>query len=159
MVELQDIREKQRELEMLIKEYEAQQLREDTGWGIADSSKGYYYIQSDDSVKYGDFMPEMYSISNMFLTKEKANEIAIEQQVYRTIKRWCDFHDREGIDWSSNRKYYLTITDGVLGVGVNCRSKSKIMSIVYFSSRELAEQCIKENRELLEKAYGISHEC
>lgn len=122
-----------------------------------------YYIDNGINVKsasgfISQYMDELDRNNSLFSTKELAEDILKEEQCYRTIRRWRDTHDNNWEDLNFNDgmqdKYYITYCYSNKELYLNFDRIHKNLNTIYFSSEELAEQCMEENRQLLEKYFN-----
>ncbi len=85
-----------------------------------------------------------YNGHNYFQTEDEAQEYARVLKIKRQLMKFVDGHNDE-IDWKDSQmlKWHLYCGKpaGIIMIGCTCH---KIPEIVYFSSKELAQQAIKE---------------
>lgn len=85
-----------------------------------------------------------YDVHNYFQTEDEAQEYARVLEIKRQLMKFADEHNDE-IDWKDSQmlKWYLYCgkPTGIIMIGYTYH---KTPEIVYFSSKELAQQAIKE---------------
>lgn len=121
-----------------------------SGWERVGEGKLYYYLDHDtkvetDSDDYGKFEDTHYQYYNYFSTKEKAEEVRKEQELYRRMKKFYDENDGN-IEWQKGSdKYHIAFDyDDKKYIIYNSGYWHKRLGVVYFSTRELAQRCIDE---------------
>lgn len=118
-----------------------------TGWERVEGDS-YETITSNgtlDTVDFGYYRDvERYKQANYFSTKEKAEEIAFKQTLFRKLQRFSDENGGNEIDWeNTNQKKYCILY---------CHSFKELQSDftwvrqnqgqIYFISKEIAEKAI-----------------
>lgn len=133
-------------------EADFEEITNDNGWyvDIKEDDK-YYYIDSDGEIE-DDYYSVCYTINrthkdqyNTFATKEKAEEIAIEQLLYRKIKQFRDTED-ERVDWGNIYKtgYYIYKDSNRNRYEVDFLSHLRPMHTIFFTTKKLAQRCLDE---------------
>lgn len=85
------------------------------------------------------------NVHNMFSTKEKAEEVANEQLLYRMIKKFRDINDSKILDWSDYKLgFFIAFDTENQEYFVECSKDYRRLHTIYFSTRELAERCLYE---------------
>lgn len=120
-----------------------------TGWERVDECETYHLVSckgvhasSDYKAPYDD---SYYNQANYFSTKEKAEEIAFKQTLFRKLQRFSDENGGSEIDWeNTNQKKYCILY---------CHSFKELQSDftwvrqnqgqIYFISKEIAEKAIE----------------
>lgn len=84
-----------------------------------------------------------YDTHNYFKTEREADEYAEILETKRQLMKFADRYN-DPIDWGNikEEKWYLCITSRVKVIPVCCVDKTT--GIIYFSSKEIAEQAVKE---------------
>lgn len=123
-------------------------------WGIKDSGIIGSYNDMDDF-----FDTRSYETCNYFSTEEKATEVMNDQLLYRKMLKYRDTHDDTPIIWeypeeeSEDTKNvnevstggWRIIYDHCKGGFIQKRSRYlETIGVVYFSSAEVARDCIRE---------------
>ena len=119
-----------------------------TGWERCNSTTKYYTnndMEVDDSSENNDTTDKcLYSLANYFSNKELADNIFRMQTLQRQIFRWqaendvpINFEDLDDEKW----KIFYDIGDKILKVSDVCFCV--VGFIPYFSSRKVAEECLK----------------
>lgn len=123
-----------------------------SGWDIPDTkNRSYYYIDNNkvtekDMTDDISYLPDLLN-ANLFSTKQKAEEVAREQKLYRLVKRFRDTNDKKDIDNENSKKFLITYNYKTKRFYTACDfndTSYKALNVVYFSSFGLAERCIHE---------------
>lgn len=85
-----------------------------------------------------------YDTHNYFQTEDKAQKYANVLETERQLKRLADKHNGK-IDWSDNDlvKYYLCYNYIKQSIFIDSAWARRYPRVIYFSSKEIAEQAIK----------------
>lgn len=122
----------------------------------------YYFINhgANECIDYYDWDNDslddnLYSIGNCFRTQEEAEFALEKQKVHTELKRFALEHNETEIDWndSDQKKYYLMYDyyENRIFTSYNKFTKTPI---VYFTSKEIAEQAVEAiGKERLKKYY------
>ena len=95
-----------------------------------------------------------YENANCFETKEEAEKVAFEQTLFRKIRRFRDTYDKWVVDWNDNNfKYYIRYKYDENILSVDFIKTYKDFGNIYFTSKEVAERCLKEFKEDIEKYF------
>lgn len=95
------------------KEYIEPKPKSLTGWERVDECETYHLVSckgvhasSDYKAPYDD---SYYNQANYFSTKEKAEEIAFKQTLFRKLQRFSDENGGNEVDWENDKqlKYYV----------------------------------------------------
>lgn len=94
------------------------------------------YLMDVDNIRY--------DTHNYFKTKEEAEEYANVLEIERQLKRFADEHN-DKIDWEDFKqdKWYLYYSYRDLKISAAVAMYTKEARVIYFSSKEIAEQAIK----------------
>lgn len=98
---------------------------------------------------------ERYEIGNCFKTEEEAKFAVEKLKVITELKRFALEHNEGEIDWSDKEqdKYFMYYSYISFKIIIDYTTTSK-RTTTYFTSREIAEQAIKEiGEERLKKYY------
>lgn len=113
-----------------------------------ETQEVYYFIAAGGWVgQCHEFSAEAdnfrYDVHNYFQTEDEAQEYARVIEIKRQLMRFADVHN-DLIDWGTTKekKWYLCITPRVEVIPACCVNKTT--GIIYFSSKEIAEQAVKE---------------
>lgn len=133
-----------------ISEYEFEEIKIKTGWERVDNEKKYYCVA--DRGEIGWYIEnnncrsdEFFNNYNYFSTKEKAEEVAKEQLLYRKIKKFRDEND-EYVDWMNEFEDGYCIVKHIRYRGWHITSWSEFRDLhtIYFTTEELANRCLSE---------------
>ncbi len=140
---------------------EAEKPAKLTGWERLEYEKTFWYITdieiNADSEENASIDDEKYKQANYFSTKEKAEEVAFETELFRKLKRFADENNDGVIDWKNAlyRKYMINMTTNYT-IGIESTTYRQEFGQVYFTSKEIAEKALETFRPELEKYYGIN---
>lgn len=120
---------------------------------------GYYYIGKDGVVykatKLRTYLDDKrYEIANYCTNKDLLKKQAAEETLLRKMRRFSLTHGGDKIDWSNEdtRKWYLGYT--LEGIVISYAYLLRQIGVIYFNSKEVAEEAQKEfGKEFLE-LYG-----
>lgn len=121
----------------------------------------YYYIGQDGKVHEDiemstTFDDDLYKIGNYCANKELLKKRAAEETLLR--KMWCFSltHDGDKIDWNNEdtQKWYLGFDSKRRGVIVFFVNVLRQMGVIYFNSKEAAEEAKKEFGKEFKEVYG-----
>lgn len=95
-----------------------------------------------------------YDTHNYFQTEDEARRYAKMLETERQLKKFADEHNGE-IDWSNVDKYKYILYYSYIAnrVSINSVSSLRDARVIYFSSKEIAEQAIKTIGEEKIKEY------
>lgn len=120
----------------------------------------YYFIGSRNEVWDYTFRGEKedkfrYDTNNMFKTEEQAEHYAELLETERQLMKYAREHNTEEIDWEDidNKKYFLMYGVEEEKVEIEKYGYYKFARTVYFTSKEIAENAVKEIGEDKVKAY------
>ena len=121
-----------------------------TGWERVERREEYYFMNGlleENCTQEGNFSSDglLYENANYFSTKEKAEEIAFKQTLFRKLQRFSDENGGSEIDWNDSRQGKFSICydyeDKELRVAVYAYMKN--FGDVYFISSEIARKAIE----------------
>lgn len=144
-------------------DWELIEPEEKIGWERAETNKCYYYIDAYGEVQYTTDTnrstdDESYNSANYFTDEPLAKHIALGQNLYREMSRWADEHNDKKIDWKNldQPKYYIYYNH-CGNIEIDFVYYSHDIGKVYFTSKKLAGECLKEFNDKLLKyfTYGI----
>ena len=131
-------------------------IKEKTGWERAENYDTYYCVENNGDIcerKEKDCTSDRwrYKIANYSVVKSKMEFKALRDNLLSRMQRWADIHNEEKIDWnnSEQRKYliYYDYDDNKFYVTYNYYVRD--LGQVYFTSKEIANQCLEEFKEEL----------
>ena len=140
-------------------------IEEKTGWERAEDDDIYYCVQNNGKIceiHEKDYISDRwrYKIANYSTVKSKMEFKALRDNLLSRMQRWADIHNEEKIDWdnSEQRKYviYYDYDDNRFGFTYNYYSRD--LGQIYFTSEEIAKQCLKEFKEELLEFYKFEME-
>lgn len=120
----------------------------------------YYYIGQDGKVHEDiemstTFDNDLYKIGNYCANKELLKKRAAEEVLLRKMWRFSLTHDGDKIDWNNKdtQKWYLSYTlDG--GIVISHVYLLHQIGVIYFNSKEVAEEAKKEFGKEFKEVYG-----
>ena len=119
----------------------------------------YFYLFGTGSIHVDrwnncDIDCSRYEIGNCFKTREEAEFVLERQKVITELKRYALEHNEGEIDWNTRKKnFYIYYSYYINRIDIDFATHMR-ESIVYFTSREIAEQAIQEiGEERLKKYY------
>lgn len=125
----------------------------------AEEGHKYWFVDGDGKPKWWhensrDIDGFYYDTHNYFQTEEEARRYAKVLETERQLKKFADEHNGE-IDWSNVDKYKYILYYSYIAnrVSINSVSSLRDARVIYFSSKEIAEQAIDEIGEEKIKAY------
>jgi hypothetical protein len=122
----------------------------------------YYYI-GQDGVVYKvteaniSFDDRRYKIGNYCLNEELLKKRAAEEILLRKMWRFSLTHDGDKIDWNNEdtQKWYLSYT--LEGIVISYVCLLRQIGVIYFNSKEVAEEAKKEFEKEFKEVYGITN--
>ena len=121
----------------------------ETGWErLEDRSEKYFYNSGcgetyDTENNITGFDAEVYKKANYFSDEKLAQNISRMQTLQRQMFRWQAEND-DTFDESMIRKYYISFDENLKIIGIRYSTFSSHGFLPYFTSKEKAEECIKE---------------
>lgn len=146
-------------------EWEIVEEEENTDYERAEYNDTYYYVTSHGKVlkeieKNISLDNTRHKIANYSTVKSKMEFKALRDNLLSRMQRWSDIHNEKKIDWnnSEQRKYviYYDYDDNELCITNNYYVRD--LGQVYFTSKEIAEQCLEEFKEELLEFYKFEME-
>ena len=134
-----------------------EQLNKEEKGYFKPEKDGRYYCINYDVIKYDWYDTNIdnicYENANCFETKEEAERVAFEQTLFRKIRRFRDTYD-EGVNWNNtSQKYYIHYDYRFKRIAINYAYTYRSINEIYFNSKEVAERCLEEFRDELEKYF------
>lgn len=124
----------------------------------------YYFLGSNDRVhkatELGTWLDDkLYEIGNYCTNEELLKKRAAEEILLRKMWRFSLTHDGDKIDWNNadTRKWYLSFSSERRGVIVSFVNVLRQIGVIYFSSKEIAEEAQKEFGKDFKEVYGITN--
>lgn len=147
-------------LEAEIEKYEENKSTNKKRWR-AEKGENYWTVLDYRRVKVDvDFGADSsgdsfrYDTHNYFQTEDEARRYAKVLETERQLKKFADEHN-DKIDWTNinQTKWSLYYSYGGYEVGIAVRCVTKDARVIYFSSKEIAEQAINTIGEEKIKEY------
>lgn len=121
----------------------------------------YYYI-GNEGVVHKDTDLEMlvdnnrYEIGSYCTNEELLKKRVAEENLFRKMWRFSLTHDGDKIDWNNEdtQKWYLAFASKRRGVIVSFVNALRQMGVIYFNSKEIAEEALKEFGKEFKELYG-----
>ena len=138
---------------------------ENTDYERAEYNNQYYYVTSNGKVlkeieKNISLDNTRHKIANYSTVKSKMEFKALRDNLLSRMQRWADIHNEDKIDWNNSEqrkyliyydyddnKFYFTYVYYIRDLGQ-----------VYFTSKEIANQCLEEFKEELLEFYKFEME-
>ena len=150
--------EPDKELIDLIKNHANSSLS--NGFERQTEGAGYYYIGKDGVVykttELGTSLDDKrYEIGNYCTNEDLLEKRVAEETLLRKMWRFSLTHDGDKIDWNNEdtQKWYLYF-DSKRRVMVSFVNVLRQMSVIYFNSKEAAEEAKKEFGKEFKEVYG-----
>lgn len=141
--------EKISELEQQIVELKAEAEKEENKRWRADESCLYWFVQSNGNPNclyeyHRDIDNFRYDTHNYFKSEEEARRYAKVLETERQLKKFADEHN-DKIDWSNNNLIKRSLCYNYIeqSIYIDVAWARREPRVIYFSSREIAEQAIK----------------
>lgn len=119
----------------------------------------YYFISNNGEIEATNCIEsiadeERFVFGNCFKTKDEAKFAVEKLKVITELKRFALEHNEGEIDWNTRKKnFYIYYSYYINRIDIDFATHMR-ESIVYFTSREIAEQAIQEiGEERLKKYY------
>lgn len=125
-----------------------------------------YYFIGNEGVVHKDTdlrMPvdnKRYEIGNYCANEELLKKRAAEENLLRKMWRFSLTHDGDKINWNNadTRKWYLSFSSKRRGVIVSFVNVLRQIGVIYFNSKEIAEEAQKEFGKEFKEVYGITND-
>lgn len=122
-----------------------------------------YYFIGNEGVVHKDTDLEMpvdnnrYEIGSYCTNEELLKKRVAEENLFRKMWRFSLTHDGDKIDWNNEntQKWYLGL-DSKKGVIISGVYVLRQMGVIYFNSKEAAEEAQKEFGKEFKEVYGNS---
>ena len=116
-----------------------------TGWHDVGKSMDFFWIDGTDVDGDRYHFEDEYPDDNRFSTKEKAEEIAFKQTLFRKLQRFSDENGGSEIDWSdvNKRKFFIFYCSESKELDFFWNYTEKGFGYVYFISEEVVKQAIE----------------
>ena len=157
-----EMEDKIKAMEEELKQLKEELNKEEKGYFKPRANKEYYCVNYASVFKYDwydtNFDNICYNMANCFETKEEAEKVLFEQTLLRKIRRFRDTYD-EGVDWNDENygKYFIHYDYHFKKVVINYAYTYRSINEIYFKSREVAEMCLEEFRDELEKYFAENY--
>ena len=123
---------------------------------------GYYYIGRDGIVYETTELvtcldDKRYEVGNYCTNKELLKKRAAEEALLRKMWRFSLAHNGDKIDWSNEdtQKWYLGLGYLEEEAVISWTFSFHQPGVIYFNSREIAEEAKKEFKKEIKEVYGI----
>jgi hypothetical protein len=123
-----------------------------TGWEIVPVNSTYYIINVT-AVSYttndGDRVDiNRHDVANYFSTKELADRVCFEQELFRQLRRFAD-ENNDSIEWNkaTANKFEIYYDYGNERLAYNSLCRHRSQGTVYFSSSDIANKAIETFRD------------
>ena len=156
------IEQLEEEVKRLKEELNKKELNKQVEYFKPKNNKKYYYILSKGDVNWSSWHDEVdyfdrkhFEVANCFETEEEARKVAFEQTLFRKIRRFKETYDEGNIDWNNenSQKFYIRFNNQNKKISVDYIYNRADFGQIYFNSHKIAEQCIEEFTEDLEKYF------
>ena len=111
----------------------------------------------DDCQEEGEeYDNECYQNGNYYRSEREAEHARDTQVLMNQIQRWRDENDPVVVSWadSDKAKYFIDYNYSVKDLSINWACGYRTLSVTYFSSGELAEQCLNATEADYTQTYG-----
>lgn len=141
-------------------EWEIIEEEENNDWKRAEYNNQYYYVTSSGKVlkeieKNISLDNTRHKIANYSTVKSKMEFKALRDNLLSRMQRWADIHNEDKIDWndSEQRKYLIYYDYDDNKFYFTYVYYIRDLGQVYFTSKEIANQCLEEFKEELLEFY------
>lgn len=135
------------ELEKQLTALKVEMEKENKRWRSKDGDM-YWFVDSDGTPKWWheysrDIDSFYYDTHNYFQTEEEAQKYANVLETERQLKKFADEHN-DKINWDNVDKYKYSLHYSYIAncVGINSVLSLRDARVIYFSSKEIAQQAI-----------------
>lgn len=151
-MEIKTIKIDNKEYEIKVNEDKTLTLTEIKKVKIRPNKEECYFVIWDDgeieNTPYATYIDKgVWNIGNGFFTKEEAEKELERRKVIQLLKDFKLQHDPVELDWENyTQKKWAVAIDGYEKNKVCCTyaCTAKVVNTIYFSSKDLVEQAIKE---------------
>lgn len=133
--------------------------------GRVEENEVYFYVGDDGKVYEDNDIYTVtdntrYKIANYSMVKSKMEFKALRDNLLSRMQRWADIHNEEKIDWndSEQRKYLIYYDYDDNKFCFTYVYYVRDLGQVYFTSEEIANQCLEEFKEELLEFYKFEME-
>ena len=133
--------------------------------GRVEENEVYFYVVEyrkvyEDNDIYTVTDNARYKIANYSMVKSKMEFKALRDNLLSRMQRWADIHNEEKIDWddSEQRKYLIYYDYDDNKFCFTYVYYVRDLGQVYFTSEEIANQCLEEFKEELLEFYKFEME-
>jgi hypothetical protein len=119
----------------------------------------YWYIASDGDIRCDSYTERCksdfvrYSLGNCYKIKADAEFALEKQKLLVAMQRYADEHNEEEIDWKNDKPKFYIYYNYKEKIIQNSTLFAKYIGQIYFTSKEIAENCVKELGEDKIKKY------
>ena len=153
------IEQLEEEVKRLKEELNKKELNKQAEYFNPKDGEKYYCVLSKGEVywrQWDDFFDRKhFEVANCFETEEEARKVAFEQTLFRKIRRFKETYDKVNIDWNdeNSQKFYIVFNNQYKEISVDYIYTRADFGQIYFTSHEIAVQCVEEFKEDLEKYF------
>ena len=129
-----------------------------TEWERVEENEVYFYVGDDGKVHVDNDIYTVtdnrrYEIANYSINKSNMEFKALRDILLSKMQRWADIHNEEKIDWNNcnQAKYSIYYHYNCNNLEITNYCNVRDFGQVYFTSYELAEQCLEEFKDELLK--------
>ena len=118
----------------------------------------HWYINSYSEIWEGRaVVPKDINSLNKFTNKEFAEKIAFKQLMERKLLKFKEEYDNVELDWDDEYSEKVTLRWNTFNNELDIVSfyVAKIQGVIYFSTKEIAEKCIKMYKDDLIKYFQL----
>ena len=140
----------EKEYKQKVKALMQEKRKQEKADSIPKLGDSYFYVLDNGTIALAfwhnnKFDRERLECGNVFITLEDIKDEVKEEKIRRELKRWKKLHDNKKTVWGagSGSKYFIIydyINEKLEAQGNYCCKHDDI----YFSSEEIANECIKE---------------
>lgn len=130
--------------------------KKETGYERVDKNDGYYFTTNDGDIittidRHGTIDNVYYDNVNYYSSEEVAKNNARVDRLIRQLRRFSVENRKSKPDWTNrvNHKYRITYNHLESMIRAERSFLVEGFGVIYFDSRELAEQAIKEFKDEL----------
>ena len=127
---------------------------------VLKKNQNYYFITTDGKIDRKiwedvEWDNDLFNLGNCFETKEQAEFALEKQKVYTQLKRYAFEHNEGAIDWDDTKqeKWYINLDIKYKSLVITYNLTWKSINDVHFTSKEIAQNAIKEIGEDRIKKY------
>ena len=152
------IEQLEEEVKRLKEELNKKELNKKVEYFKPKNNEKYYCVLSKGEVfwhQWDDFDRKHFEVANCFETEEEARKVAFEQTLFRKIRRFKETYDEGYVDWNNekSKKFYIVYNNKNKKISIEYTYVYLDFGQIYFNSYGIAEKCLEEFKEDLEKYF------